>query len=124
MLQKITWPLIIRKIKEEIKKNDGRDIVIESALIIESGLKNLVDRLVLVKIDKDVQLKRLLKKNRYTEEEIRNILKLQLRQEEKIKYVDYVVDNGGDIENTKSQIVKLIGELRDEGKIYIDVPLV
>ena len=47
-----------------------------------------------------------------------------MRQEEKIKYVDYVVDNGGDIENTKSQIVKLIGELRDEGKIYIDVPLV
>jgi dephospho-CoA kinase len=124
MLQKITWPLIIRKIKEEIKKNDGRDIVIESALIIESGLKNLVDRLVLVKIDKDVQLKRLLKRNRYTEEEIRNILKLQLRQEEKIKYVDYVVDNSEDVENTKSQIVKLIGELRDEGKIYIDVPLV
>jgi len=111
-LNMIMWPLIIKRIKEEIKKSQNKNIVIDSALIIESEAVNLADSLIVVKINKGEQIKRLLKKGRYSLNEIREIINAQIPQREKLKYADYIIDNSGDINNTKEQALNIINELK------------
>ncbi len=103
-LNKMLHPAIIR----EIKSAKGKNIVIDAALLIEVKALNLVDKLIVVKINKKEQLKRLSKKKKYTKKEINNILKSQLSQKEKLKYADITVDNSKSLDYTKKQVEKII----------------
>jgi len=109
-LNKIIHKPIIKEIKSIIKRN--KNIVIDAALLIEAKALNLVDKLIVVKINKKEQLKRTLKKKKYNKKEVNNILKSQLSQKEKLKYADIVVDNSKDINNTKKQVKEIIPRLK------------
>jgi dephospho-CoA kinase len=106
-LNKIIHPPIIKEIKSIIKKSKNKKIVIDAALLIEVKALSLVDKLIVVKINKKEQLKRVLKKKKYNKKEIRNIIKSQLSQKEKLKYGDYIVDNSGSLNNTKKQVNRI-----------------
>lgn len=110
LLNKIIWPLIIKKIKKEIKGN--KNIVIDAPLIIEANLTSLADKLIVVKINKDIQIKRLLNKGKYTQDQIKKIINAQMPQREKLKYADYVIDNSGTVRNTKMQVHMIIQAIR------------
>jgi len=99
-LNKIIHPAIISEIKSIIKKNT----IVDGALLIETKCTNMFDKLIVIKINKKQQLKRIKK---YTKKEIKNILKSQLPQKEKLKYADIIVDNSKDIKNTKKQVDKI-----------------
>lgn len=107
-LTQITLPLIMRDILEEIKNKNDKNIVLDAALIIESGLSSLVDKLIVVKINKEVQIKRLLNKGKYTQDQIKKIINAQMPQKEKLKYADYVIDNNGSLAETRMQVCKII----------------
>ena len=113
-LNRMMWPLIIKKIKEQINKYRNKDIVIDTALIIESGAVNLVDKLIVVKIDKGILLKRILKKERYSQEVIKNIINSQIPQRERLKHADYVIDNSGILKNTKEYVMNIIKEVKQK----------
>src|SRR3989338_5771308 len=87
-LNEITHPIIIKGIKNKIQ--------------------NMFDKIVVVKCDEKTQIKRLLKKGKHSEEEIKNIIKSQMPIEEKIKYADFVVDNSDALEKTNNQIEAII----------------
>lgn len=106
-LNSIVHPEIIKKIKNKITHLNN--VVIDAALIVEVDFK--CDKLILITIDKDIQMKRLLKKGKYTKEEINNILTSQLPQEEKIKHADFIVDNSGSKEELEENIGKIIRAL-------------
>src|SRR3989338_984721 len=101
-------PEIIKEIKRMIKESGEDKVVVDGALLIEAKGLSLVDKLIVVKIDRHEQIRRALKKGKYNREEIENIIKSQLSQEEKLKYADYVVDNSGDLVNTEKQVEKII----------------
>ncbi len=107
-LNKIIHPAIIQEIKSIINKN--KKIIVDGALLIEANCVDLFDKLIVVKINKKEQLKRALKKKKYTKREIKNILKSQLSQKEKLKYADVVIDNSGSFEDTKKQVKKIISK--------------
>ncbi|MEA2038059.1 MAG: dephospho-CoA kinase [Nanoarchaeota archaeon] len=109
-LNKIIHPPIINEIKAIIKKD--KTIIIDGALLIETRSTKLFDKLIVVKINKKEQLKRVLRKKKYTKREIQNILKSQLSQKEKLKYADIVIDNSKGVNNTKKQVVKILKELK------------
>ena len=107
-------PLIIDEIEYQIKKiqkkcGNNTRILIDAPLLVETNLKNHVDKIVVVKSDKKNAVKRLNKK--YSKEQIERILKAQTPLKEKLKYADFVVDNNGDIENLERQIKNIIEKL-------------
>ena len=110
-LNKIIHPPIINEVKSIIKKNKNKKIIVDGALLTEAHCTSLFDKLIVVKINKKEQLKRVLKKKKYTKKEINNITKSQLSQKEKLKYADIVIDNSKDLANTKKQVGKIIEEL-------------
>ncbi|MFH1642844.1 MAG: dephospho-CoA kinase [Nanoarchaeota archaeon] len=103
-LNKIIHPLILKEIKLKIKNR--KNVIIDAALLIESGALGFIDKLIVVKINKVQHINRLNNKKKYTTEEIQNILKSQLNQKEKLKYADIIIDNSRSIDSTKKQILK------------------
>ena len=103
-LNKIIHPLIIKEIKSIIKRSKNKKIVVDGALLIETKCTGMFDNLIVVKINKKEQLKRLQKKKKYTKKEMVSIIRSQLPQKEKLKYADIIIDNNKSLQNTKKQI--------------------
>ena len=60
---RVIHPLVIRKIKQRIKNLTSKNkiVIIDAPLLIECGLEKIVDKLIVVKASREVQLKRLKK---------------------------------------------------------------
>ncbi|MFH1678160.1 MAG: dephospho-CoA kinase [Candidatus Omnitrophota bacterium] len=111
-LNRIMHPGILSIIKNKIKEaSDNKFLVIEAALLIESGLLSWVDKLIVVKSDPKIQMKRL-GKNGLTLKEIKQRLRVQMPQGEKIRHADFVIDNSGVREKTKKQVIEIWNKIR------------
>lgn len=112
-LNKITHPEIIKLIKREInlaknKTNSQEKIlIIDAALIYEAKIDKLMDKIIVVYINKDEQVKRLVKRNNLSKEETLQRIKSQMSMKEKVKIADYVIDNSNSLDETKKQVEKI-----------------
>ncbi|HLG23325.1 MAG TPA: dephospho-CoA kinase [Candidatus Nanoarchaeia archaeon] len=103
-LNSITHPLILKEIKKEINNSKSKNIVLDVPLLIEAGMQELVDKVIVIKCDEKTQIKRLLKKGKHTKKEILNILKSQMPIKEKMEHADFVIDNKRNLNHLKTQI--------------------
>lgn len=112
LLNKITHPIITTKIKERIayyqKAVPNQHIILEAALLLESGLVDLTDMVIAVYADKDARLKRVKARENLDEKHILKRFKAQKEWEELKAAADYVIDNGISLEATTMQIKKLL----------------
>jgi len=106
-LEGILHPQIIEQVKEEIaeiKSSRANSLVIvDGALLIETGSQSLVDKLIVVTENPEVQVERLMKRDGLTRDEAEARISAQLPLKEKVKFADYVIDNEGKRERTRSQ---------------------
>ena len=100
-----------RKIDKYRKKNDKMILVVEAALLIESGLYKKMDKVILVRAPIERRLERVERFRNMDREKAEQRIKYQLTDERKIKYADYVVDNQHAFKNTEKQVKKIIKEL-------------
>jgi len=112
-LNKITHPEIIKLIKKEINlaKNKTHSqekiLIIDAALIYEAKIDRLMDKIVVVYIDEDEQIKRLIKRNNLSKDEALQRIKSQMPMKEKAEMADYVIDNSSSLDETKKQVEKI-----------------
>lgn len=117
-LNEITHPFIFNRIEEEVREAEasGQDIcVLDVPILIESGRHSISDFIVLVYADKPTQLKRLIKRNGFTEEEAQRRIDSQMDFEEKRKYADYIIDNSGELEDTRRQLDEILEAIVTRG---------
>ena len=86
------------------RQEDVELVVVEAALLLECGYKNVVDEMWVVYTEKEIREKRLAENRGYTAEHIRNIMKHQLSQEAFLQGADVVIHNNEDFECTICQI--------------------
>jgi dephospho-CoA kinase len=116
-LNKITHPEIIKLIKKEISlaKDDSKEekkiLIIDAALIYETKIDRLMDKIIVVYLDEEEQLKRLIKRNNLSEKEALQKIKSQIPLKEKIEIADYVIDNSNSLDKTKEQVETIWQEL-------------
>ena len=109
-LNEITHPEIIKLIKKEINlardktHNQEKILVIDAALIYEAKIDRLMDKIIVVYINEDEQIKRLIKRNNLSKDEASQRVKSQIPMKEKIKMADYVIDNNDTLDKTKKQV--------------------
>jgi len=112
-LNEITHPEIIKLIKKEINlaKNKTHSqekiLIIDAALIYEAKIDRLMDKIVVVYIDEDEQIKRLIKRNNLSKDEALQRIKSQMPMKEKAEMADYVIDNSSSLDETKKQVEKI-----------------
>ncbi|MCG0276500.1 MAG: dephospho-CoA kinase [Thermosediminibacteraceae bacterium] len=115
MLNEITHPRIVEEIKKELeacKKRKEKVVVIDAALLLETGLDVLVDEVWVVAVDEKTQIERLIEREKsisYTEAMER--IRAQMPLEQKLKFATRIIDNSGDVENTQNQVDKLWREI-------------
>lgn len=114
ILNSIIHPEIRKMILEEINKNKDKEIIfIDIALLFEAKFDDLVDKIIVVYVDENIQLTRLMKRNSITQEEALNRIKSQMSSIEKVKLADYTINNNLDVTNTYIQIDKVLLELKE-----------
>jgi dephospho-CoA kinase len=116
LLNSILHPKIIEEERRRIcliKKDAPHSIVIvNAALLIESGNYKDMDKVIVLSADEDVILKRLALRDGLSPDEGRLRIKAQSSISEKLKYADFLVENNGTREELKERVAKLYGELK------------
>ena len=115
LLNSITHPAIIEEINRDINALSARGemlCVLDAPLLIESGINGMADRVVLVYADSKSQVSRLMERDNISRVLALKKISSQMDFEEKRKYADYVIDNSGSLDNTRSQLEKVINAIR------------
>jgi len=105
-LNSIVHPIVIKQMQGLINnsKRSYKAVVVEAPLLFEASLKDYFDYIVVVKADKDTQIKRAMKKTGLGRFDILKRINSQLAIGKKIKMADFVVDNNGTLNNTYKQV--------------------
>jgi len=104
LLNKISHPEIMKKIKDIIKSRKEKVIIIEAPLLLESGFYKEVDRVVLVANKKEEQVKRMRENKGLSARRVSERIRMQMPFREKIAFADFIIDNSGSKANTLSQV--------------------
>lgn len=110
-LNAIVHPAVRKKMlaeKEAHIRSGAKTVVLDIPLLFESGLTHWVDKVLVVYVDDDVQLRRLMARNGFTEEEALARIRSQWPMAEKVKRADAVIDNNGTIEETRRQLLAIL----------------
>ena len=114
-LNRLTHPVIIKLIDDKlkiIKKNNPKGIVvISAALLVETGLHEKYDRVIVVTARKETQLKRLMKRDSITRKEALARINAQMPLGEKLKIADFKVTNEDDLGKTRQEVVRVFEAL-------------
>lgn len=87
-------------------------VVLDIPLLFESKLTHFVDKIVVVYVDKEVQLHRLMKRNGYTEEEANQRINSQITVKEKAEKTNAIINNNGTKYDSYQQLEQLVKEWR------------
>lgn len=111
-LESIVFPYIVQEIKKQLNEKKGL-VFLDAPLLIEYKLQYLVDKIIVIKTNKEVQLQRLINRDNITDEYANKKINSQLPSEEKEKYADYLIDNSLDYDNTYKQINEILKQLEE-----------
>jgi len=93
-------------------REPGGIIVIEAAILVETGSYRDFERLIVASCTREQQIERAMNRSHLSREEAENRLSRQMPLEEKVKYADYVIDTSGTKEHTLEQTRKIYASLR------------
>ena len=115
-LNAILHPYIIARQDEilntwEQENPDGIGIV-DAALMIESGGYKRFDKLIVVHCRPEVQLERLMLRNKLTLAEANERIDSQMPQEEKQRFADFLIDTSDGFEPARNRTVKVFEKLK------------
>ncbi len=96
----------IRKAIEREKENETDFFIVEAALLIEDKYDEICDELWYIYADEETRTERLMKNRGYSEEKVKSIFANQLSEDEFSDHCDFEIDNSGDFEDTKEQIMQ------------------
>jgi dephospho-CoA kinase len=95
-------------------ENPEAIIQVAVPLLIELNLQYLFDKILVIHVPAEIQEERLAQRDNISSEEAANIMKSQLPIAEKLQFADFVVDNTGDLDYTRSQVEKIWHDLQKE----------
>ena len=116
LLNRILHPRIKKEIDRRIKKVAQKGaktiVVIDAALLVETGYYREVDEVVVVTSTKRQQMARLQRRDKINQEMARGIIESQISEEERIKVADIVIRNEGSREKTERKAKEVFEALK------------
>ena len=101
-----------KKIKANSCKNDI--IIFDIPLLFETGMDKLCDKVIVVFIDKEEQIKRIEERDKIERDLCEKIIASQLSLEDKLKRADVIIDNSGSLEELGIKVKKIYMELKGD----------
>ena len=121
-LNRIVHPSVIRSQDEWMRAVGQQDpngvAIVEAALILEAKAADHFDRLIVVTCNPEQRAVRLAARQKVdlatAQREVERRMAAQLPDEEKIKAADFVIDNSGSLEQTRTQAQQVWEQVRGE----------
>lgn len=88
-------------------KGDFPYVVLESAILFESGFWRLVDRVVTVSAPEQVRLERVCRRSGISREEVMRRMANQLSDSERERRADHIIDNGGSLHELAARVEEI-----------------
>lgn len=115
-LERITHPPIFEsffhQVREIARRNPGAIVQVAVPLLIELKLQFLFERIIVVALSPEEQVRRLAARDGVSEEAATHMVASQLSVAAKIPFADYVVRNDGSLEETQDQVERIWRELK------------
>lgn len=96
--------------RDEWLANGAMTVIMDIPLLFESRLQHYVEKILVVSVTEEIQLKRLMERNELSEEEALARIRSQLPLSEKEKGADAVIYNNGSIEETEQQLEVILAK--------------
>ncbi len=109
-LEGIIHPAVGELVKQALRDNENPVVVLEAVKLVESGLDRWCDGVWVVTCTSEDQVQRVVRDRNMRPEDARARLSSQSAQEDKARVATVVIDNSGDVENTRAQVRKAWGE--------------
>jgi dephospho-CoA kinase len=118
VLNSILHPYIIalqdRRLRE-LEVTDPQGIgVVDAALMIESGGYKRFDKIIVVYCRPEVQIQRVMARNKLSREDAEGRISVQMSQEEKKKFADYLIDTSDGFDAARKRTEEVYAELSKE----------
>ena len=114
-LNSILHPYIIAQQDQRLREWEALDpngiAIVDAALMIESGGYKRFDKLIVVHCRADIQLARLMTRNKLSRDEAEARIAAQMSQEEKQKFADYLIDTSDGFEAAREQTTQVYLQL-------------
>ena len=114
-LNAIVHPRIAAETQRRIAALSAKGVALacyEAALLVENGLADAFRPLVVVSLDPDVQLRRLMQRDGIDRDQARARIASQLPLADKVAAADYVIDNGGSLEQLAARARQVLASIR------------
>jgi dephospho-CoA kinase len=116
ILNRLVHPAVFaewqKRLAEIEKERPDAVVLSDIPLLIEAGLEKMVDLILLVYISPKEQIRRLMVRNSFTQEEAERRVAAQMPIGEKVIHADIVIRNEGSVEETAGAVSGAWEELR------------
>ena len=107
-LEQLLHPLIRKESARCIAAAKSPYVVHVVPLLIESAdYRRRMNRVLVVDAPEEVQVARVRERSRFSEDEVRAIMRTQVSRAERLAAADDVIDNGGSLEDLRKQVAAL-----------------
>ena len=106
-LEGVIHPLVRAELMDRADQINSPYCIIVIPLLIEAGMQDLADRILVIDCDENLQIERVVKRDKCNESEVRQILRSQLSRAERLSHADDVIENNDDIQALAEQVQSL-----------------
>ena len=93
------------------KKHPKAVVIVDAALLIESGNYKKMDKVIVVNSDEKSRINRILARSEMNYDEVTVRIKNQMPSEEKVGYADFVLENSLDKDNLRAKVKDIHAKL-------------
>lgn len=114
-LESITHPPVMQYLAREaerFRRHGEGVLILEIPLLIEIGAVDIADKILVVTVEQEIQIKRLQYRYGISCGEALLRINSQLPMQEKIKHADWVISTDGTLHSTREQVYKVWDEVQ------------
>jgi dephospho-CoA kinase len=125
-LEAILHPRILDVIERDIaafeKRNADGIVIVDAALMVETGTYRRYHRLVVAHCARERQIERIMKRDRLSREAAAARVDAQAPVESKVALADYAIDTSGPLERTRERALEVAACLESDQRRLPDLP--
>ena len=112
-LNSVMHPLIQAESQRRIEAAHGAEVIVyDMPLLVETGQQRTVDIVVVVDVPEDLQVIRAVEGRGLDEADVQRRMQVQASRADRLAEADFVIANGGSIEQTRDQVQQVWDSLQ------------
>ncbi len=102
--------------RKKIENSDSEIMIFDIPLLYETNMDKLCDKVIVVGLEKEKQIERVILRDGSSRELAQKIISNQMSLEDKMRRADIVIMNNGSLEDLKEKVIEVYNFLKERGK--------